>query len=74
MIGVMRFVPGQLAQITDGKAAWAELFAGIEATFESNAEWAVTLGVIALIGLVVWADWRVARWILRRGGSPRPRR
>jgi len=74
MIGLMRLVPGQLGQITDGKAAWAELFAGIEATFESNAEWAVTLGVIALIGVVVWLDYRVARWITRRGGSARARR
>lgn len=71
MVGVMRFVPGQLAQITDGKAAWAELMSGIEGALEANAEWAVTLGVIALIGVVVWLDYRVARWIMRRSGRPR---
>ena len=58
-------LPTQLMQVNDGSEAWAEFYKGVQSTFAENA--AAVPALVALIGLalLIWADFRIARWLLR---------
>lgn len=61
----------------DGREAWGEVVRGIRRTFDDPAMGAPALGVAALVLLVIWANLRVARWLLagqaRKAAPPPPR-
>jgi hypothetical protein len=58
-----------LAQITDGKAAWAEFVSGVQQTFDNNAAAVPVLAASIGILILIWADFRLAKWIARRIGK-----
>lgn len=58
-----------LGEISDGRAAWAEFFTGLQDTLDRNAEALPVIGIVFVVLLVVWLDVRLARWLIggRRG-------
>lgn len=60
-----------LAQVEDGKAAWAEFFEGVTQTFESNeAAVPVVVGVVVLITVMI-ANIHLARWLAQKSDRSR---
>jgi len=54
-----------LSQITDGQAAWDSFISGVERTFEVNAASVPVLVGVVVALIVLWLDYRLARWIVR---------
>ncbi|MEO1535100.1 MAG: hypothetical protein AAFS11_06020 [Planctomycetota bacterium] len=61
-----------LAQISDGRSAWAEFYSGVTAAFEANESAVPVIGLVLLAVLVMFLNIRLAVWLARRwGGSKR---
>lgn len=54
-----------LSQITDGQAAWDSFIDGVGRTFEANAASVPVLVGVVVVLIVLWLDYRLARWIVR---------
>lgn len=80
ILGLMWLPIQMLSQITDGQAAWDSFIAGVERTFEANAASAPALALVVVVAIVLWLDYRLARWIVRiprksgKGEAKRARR
>ena len=62
---VLTRLPIQLMQVTDGSQAWAEFYKGVQSTFAENAAAVPAIVVLVGVALLIWADFRIARWLLR---------
>lgn len=60
----------------DGREAWGEVVRGIRRTFDDPAMGAPAMGIAALVLLLIWANLRLARWLLtdhaRKTAPPPP--
>lgn len=55
-----------LAQVSDGRSAWAEFYGGVTAAFEANESALPVIGLVLLALLVMVLNYRLAVWIVRR--------
>ena len=58
-----------LGQITDGKAAWSDFVSGVQQTFADNAASLPALLIAVAVLELIWADYRIAKWIVKRMGK-----
>lgn len=58
-----------LASISDAESPWGEFISGVQSTFENNAAMAPVLGIVLLVGVVIIADFMIAKWIVRQSYS-----
>ncbi|MFI4872500.1 MAG: hypothetical protein ACIARQ_11870 [Phycisphaerales bacterium JB061] len=63
-----------LATITDGEAAWSEFLSGVQQAFADNAAAVPALVIVVVVLFVLWADFRIAKWIVGRSAKKQGRR
>ena len=67
----MGYFSSTLMQITDGNAAWEEFFSGVQNAFENNAASAPKIAVVLGVIVILWLNYRLAKWLVRSSRSGR---
>jgi len=68
---LMGYFSSTLMQITDGNAAWEEFFSGVQNAFENNAASAPKIAVVLGVIVILWLNYRLAKWLVRSSRSPK---
>ncbi len=54
---------------TIAQAGWADVVDSLQGAIEDRSH-VVVLGVVLAVLVVIWANWRIAKWLLSQSNKP----